>query len=412
MMKSKLFSYFSNWSMADFVIALTLLVFTAMNKLMPILLVLLGITLIAKRRNLKDYKQLILNPKNPLLWFAIFFSAHCLGLIYTNNTNDGIADVGMKLSFILMPIILGLVHTNFKLSHFIKFFVLGLTITCAIAYSIAVYKSIINREDNQWAYFTGSYLSYSMHRSYFATYLVIGFALSVYQFLKERNWFYVFASLLMGVTALLCYSKAGIIMLVLVAIYLLIHYSIVFNQKRVGLGLLLVFSLVSAVVFNSNKTLQVRFNKMIEALSSDKHDQAHLESSNSRVIMWETSWGLFSESPLIGVGTGDVGDELDRRNIELGNIAVAEESLNSHNQFLNTMVQLGLIGLIPLILIFLTSIRNAIRNNSLPYILITLILLFSLLFESFLETQAGIMPVTFILCLFILLMENEKRTSS
>lgn len=412
MMGSKHRSYFDGWTLADYVIALTLLVFTAMNKLMPILLVFLGITLFIKRRNFKEYTALLFSPNKPLVWFVIFFMVHVIGLLNTDNSNEGVADIGMKLSFILMPLILGFVKSNFKLSHFIKFFAIGLVITCTIAYTIAVYKSIINREDNHWAYFTGSYLSYSMHRSYFATYLVIGVGLSVYQFFKSKHWFYGFTTLVFSITALLCYSKAGIIMLILMAIYLSVHYMIQF--KRVKLGLVIMVVMIGAIgtVFYSNKTIRVRFSKMVEAVTSSQHDQQHLESSNSRVIMWKTSFQLFSENPLIGVGTGDVSDELDARNYQLGNIAVADESLNSHNQFLNSMVQLGLLGLIPLLMVFVASFKNAASNKSLPYFLITAIFFVSLLFESFLETQAGIMPVTFILCLFAVLMQNEKAIAN
>jgi O-antigen ligase len=125
-----------------------------------------------------------------------------------------------------------------------------------------------------------------------------------------------------------------------------------------------------------------------------------IESSASRAIMWSTAMGLFSENVVIGVGTGDVSNALDERNLELGNTGVAEKSLNAHNQYLNTAVQLGLAGLIPLLLIFITSFVRAVKTKLIEGILLTLILFLTLMFESFLETQAGIIPVTLLLLLF------------
>jgi len=122
----------------------------------------------------------------------------------------------------------------------------------------------------------------------------------------------------------------------------------------------------------------------------------------------ETSAGV----AFFGVGTGDVSDALDKKNSELGNTGVAGKSLNSHNQFLNTAVQLGVFGLIPLLMLFLTSMRKAIRMFDVNFLMISILLASTMLFESFLETQAGIIPVTFLLLMFNQTAVAQKKNSS
>lgn len=125
-----------------------------------------------------------------------------------------------------------------------------------------------------------------------------------------------------------------------------------------------------------------------------------VESSASRAIMWSTSVKLIKENPILGVGTGDVSDELDKKNLELGNTGVAKSSFNSHNQYLNTGVQLGCIGMISLLMVFIMSFRQAYRAGKFELFILSILLFATLLFESFLETQAGIIPVTLLLLLF------------
>ena len=196
------------------------------------------------------------------------------------------------------------------------------------------------------------------------------------------------------------YSKAGILIFAVLMIPLVYYLIAKKFSKLYGLLAVGVFALVLVVSIGSNSRLSDRFEHMVSGfVNHQKSGNTSIESSASRMIMWSTSIQLFSENVLIGVGTGDVRDELDKRNAKLGNLGVVEHSLNSHNQYLNTSVQLGLMGLIPLILSMLTALIVAIRKRNLILVLMVKAFVITMLFESFLETQAGLIPV----CLFTLL---------
>ena len=71
-------------------------------------------------------------------------------------------------------------------------------------------------------------------------------------------------------------------------------------------------------------------------------------------------------------------------------MGVVKQRYNSHNQFLNTMVQLGLCGLSMIIMIFITGFKNALHTKDLLLFFTFLAFLLNFLFESFIESQAGI----------------------
>ena len=76
-------------------------------------------------------------------------------------------------------------------------------------------------EDNHWAYFTESYLAFSMHRSYYATYMALGVLLSAERYFTFKNLKYLGAALLFALITLLTFSKAGILIMVILMIPLL-----------------------------------------------------------------------------------------------------------------------------------------------------------------------------------------------
>ncbi|MFN5149159.1 MAG: O-antigen ligase family protein [Flavobacteriia bacterium] len=404
--------YFRNWTFADYSIASVLLVFAAYNKLMPVLMAPLFFSLVMKRRDWNEFKKLF-QLTEPGFWFICFYTVHVFGLVNSENMNYALSDLGMKLSFLILPVLLFGADSKMTSKQVIDMMLFGLLIACFTAYSHAVYRSLYNAEDNHWAYFTGSYLPVMMHRSYFATYMAIGAILSASRFFQTKRWSYILLTSVFSITAVLTFSKAGILILIVTLFPAVLILTFRYYSRAIGLALTGLCIAGIFLIFNVSDTLSARFNKMLEgATNVSVKNNNTVESSEARMIMWATSIQLFSENPITGVGTGDVSDALDTRNKRLGNWGVAEKSYNSHNQFLNTGVQLGLLGLIPLILIFITSIWKGIRNNSFPFVMVTVILLLSLLFESFLETQQGIIPVTLFIIIFSLKPVDSQRLSA
>ena len=392
------------WTWPDYGVMTLLLSFTLYNRLMPMLFILTSLSLIIYRRERRDIRELI-SPKYPFTWFIAFFLVHGIGVLYSRDTYSGIEDVGMKLSLLAFPLFFLFTRLKLKLEDVLNGYLVGLFITCIVCFVYAGWRSCYHPEDNQWAYFKGSYFSFVMHRSYFATYLALGVLIAVKQLFSfdRKRWIYIGLILLFGSSTVLTFSKAGI--LIMMVLFIPLGYYLFSKYYDRWVGLAVVGGVLIGVLFviNTNDKLKARFIKMGEVLTANQTvNNVSVESSASRLIMWSTSVSLILENPFFGVGTGDVTDALNERNKKLGNTGVVEKSLNSHNQYLNTGVQLGLLGLVPLLIVFGTSLWLGIKRRKILLILVVCTFMLTLLFESFLETQAGVMPVTFLTLLFTL----------
>lgn len=67
-----------------------------------------------------------------------------------------------------------------------------------------------------------------------------------------------------------------------------------------------------------------------------------------------------------------------------------ENKLNVHNQFLETMLGQGLPGITLLFLLFFVGLIHSIKNKNWLFFTFILLVGFNYLFESMLNTQAGV----------------------
>jgi O-antigen ligase len=138
-----------------------------------------------------------------------------------------------------------------------------------------------------------------------------------------------------------------------------------------------------------------RLTPALEAVRAEKRDINMEDGTVQRIEIWKSSLELLRENPILGVGTGDVKDELLRKYDEKGMTFAKSYKLNSHNQYLQTSVALGFIGLLSLILMLLAPLIYAFKNKNYIYFFFLIIVGFSILVESMFENQAGVLFFTF-----------------
>lgn len=335
------------------------------------------------------------------VWLLMFFVMHLVGLFSTQNFDFAWMDIGMKASFIIFPLFFILTPIQINWKNFMNAFLIGVFVS--VLFNLT--SAIINyTQINDFNYFYGPDLSQLMHRSYWATYLSMAYFFFWYKFLFE-NTNRLIALLGVGLTftlTLLTGAKIGIILLLLITIVMIVVW-IKISKKRIFI-VLTIFGLFLSIFFVNLKSPQilerVQLSYKTVLIPMEKRDKTSFESTTARILMWDTAYDLISENFWFGVGTGDVKDELQKRNYEKGFTGVADKNFNSHNQFLNSHVAIGFFGVLFLLLSFLTPILFTKGNYKYMIIGVVVILFLSLIPEAFLETQAGIVPVAFFLSLF------------
>jgi O-antigen ligase len=331
-----------------------------------------------------------------------------IGLFWTENLPFAFSKLENKLAFVLMPVLLFFTVRKWSNVEWKQLLIYSLLFALVMYEILALWRFMVQSETSWQFEFLASRFSIFMHRSYFACYLVIGIVLL---FENLRSTFSVFSVLLIfffSLGVLQTESKAGILCLIFVFVFQLAR---VINSKNNKLLWILSssFLILISVILTTNNPIRARFETMWSSMANSKTKNNNtVESNSARIIMWSTSVDVWKDNFLFGVGTGDYDDALTEKNRQYKNLGVASERLNAHNQFLNTGVQLGLIGVVFLLMIFLSAYFNP--TKSVWYTLILVVFFINFLVESFLETQAGIILFCTLLLLFYF--PNEEKEVS
>ncbi len=109
-----------------------------------------------------------------------------------------------------------------------------------------------------------------------------------------------------------------------------------------------------------------------------------------RIEFWKTGLSIAKTHPLLGVGSGDVQDEFDKRYEAHNSILLPENRKRAHNMYLTVWITFG----IPGVVLFLSLIFNFLvvnfKERQLLGLLFMVIAMSSFLTEDTLETQTGV----------------------
>ena len=395
----------NTFTLADLGLSWILFFSIVYQKLVPIGFALMIISLFFKRQSITISEIFNFILRGPAFWFILYYLLLILGLLWTENQLFAFSKLENKFAFILMPTLLFYTVRKWGNLEWKQLLVYSLLFALVMYETLALWR-YIGQSENSWQFeFLSSRFSIFMHRSYFAGYLVIGIVLL---FENIRSAFSISTVALISffsVGVLQTESKAGIVCLFLVFVFQ--FYSLL-KLKHKKFNWILTFSIfLFSTILLTNNPIKSRFESMFDAVGNmQTKNNNSVESNTARIIMWNTSLDVWKENFLFGTGTGDYDDELTAKNIEYKNFGVARERLNSHNQFLNSAVQLGLVGFLVLLMIFISS--YFFSEKKLWQLLILVVFLINFLVESFLETQAGIILFCTLLLLFYTRNKDEE----
>lgn len=246
-----------------------------------------------------------------------------------------------------------------------------------------------------------------LHPSYLALYLIFSMLILAYLewplVKRSQPWRTVLNIALMiflSVCVMLCGSKIGFIMWVVIALMLTILLVREARRKWMPIiGLVLVCSILGGV-FQAAPALNMRILNVLRVAQESKVSPEAAESTAVRLLVYVSSWEIVSEQPWYGQGTGDFQDKLDAVYTEKGYIKAKERHFNAHNLFLQSWVSLGIPGLIMIIGIFIVMFQQAFKSREWIYIGFTTLFFLISMTESSLNVQAGVVFFAFFTVLF------------
>ncbi|GIV26463.1 MAG: hypothetical protein KatS3mg027_0277 [Bacteroidia bacterium] len=374
------------------------------------------------------YKDLIVRMKQgPFLSIFSLYIVYVIGMIYTSNIEYGFQKLETKFGMIIIPILL-LSYNDFfvgegfwRYSKAFVYFVLFVLIFCFLRacylFGYELYCRHYGIELDEYPYtnyFFSSYLSAFMHYGYFAMYVNVAIIL-IYSdllnssplrlFSKKSTALLVVVFLSLGVFFL--YSKVGMFTNVLIHIYyFLLFVKVTMSWKTLLKSsiVVLILMIILSVVFPENIE---RFKLVQNVFIEKKTDSTSVESTQLRYYAWKASIQLSKKAFLTGHGTGDVNDLLIEQYRKMNYVGALKKQINSHNQFLQTQIAIGIIGVLLLLCFFISTFLTAIQKKNHSLQIYVIILFIALLFESYLETQAGVIYLSFF-TFFLSFYEKDK----
>ncbi|MBL7962507.1 MAG: O-antigen ligase family protein [Flavobacteriales bacterium] len=339
--------------------------------------------------------------RGPLPWMALFYLWHLAGMAWSTDQDFGWMDMGMKASLLVFPLIgmltpkpggdgLRRVFIVFAVSGAVVSMILLLRASWLFAGEWWAVHQGAPPQGMPWTnHFFSSYYSPEIHPSYLSWYLAMGLlgwsASGAAQ--RHARWNIPVITAL-GVGVLLTASKMGWLVFALVLGHMVWHH----RRERVVYRPLFRFLLAGMVAFMALvagvRTLRM---KVVEAVQAAKGTQTNAEDSSAlRVQVWDVALELAAAHPLIGTGTGDVKNELVAGYERKGYLHALEKRLNAHSQYLQSLVALGVPGLLLLLGCTLWPLIQAMQKGDGPLAVFLLSAVLNFSVESMLEVQAGI----------------------
>ena len=362
------------------------------------------------------------------LSLTAYFLLSILAVFYSSNQNRAWFDVQQKLALVVFPILLAGMSPYFwkNIRWVFWAFLAGLFIasiydlvyaiqmSCAAGEAEGLFRFWVYERHMdigffqligmRMSYFSYGYFSQFMHPSYFSIYLTFSLPLIHYLYktksgLKRfEKTAYFFLGLYFIFIIYLLQSTAGFISLALVLLFMLIQELRIIKKKKRSFYFFrsaLIFIIILFIVhLKTNRISDFAAKIPIESIST---------SSSIRLQIWKNTYSLWSENSILGVGPSDIREAIKTKLAASGNLEFATGDYNMHNQFLESLIGLGILGLLALLAILYFSFKSAAGNKSILFVYLLLIITVNFFFESILNRQSGLFFFLFFLSLLAFL---------
>jgi len=324
-----------------------------------------------------------------------------------------------RISFLLFPLVLfypgGLIIKNIK--TVLKVFAISSVIYILYCFGNAIESSITIQNGVRVFYahpplytyesfFFGAYLSDLVHPTYMSMFVIMALIISFESvfdssqvFMKRVFW--GFCSLLFIIVIYLLSSRAGILSaIIVIPLYLLIRLSRIIPKYLIWLFTIMIV-IGSVFILKTNSRINYSFEDI------KKENLQNTMEKNVRFVIWKSAFGVIKDNFLFGVGTGDASGELKEEFLNRGYKDGYYDNMNSHNQFIEILIENGIIGLLIFLAIigYISYIGITEQNILLGLFLIMMIVFF--MFETLLNRLSG---VTFFPLFTFLLLHYKQQT--
>ena len=335
----------------------------------------------------------------PLIFYFIWIST---SLIYSKNLEIGLNKVLFFSPLVIFPFVFSTFEIKKQFTNLLIHFLIIFCFASIIYTEFTMVSRILNQNESLFLIFRKdfSYIELGkilgIHPPYYS--LIVSFCI-IYMINCYRNLYFgrittISLTLIMFVFVVHLSSRMAILSLIFVSLVSL--YNVHLKKYSLSKRIFVLF-LIGICISLSFYNIRATKNRFFEVTGMQYGSGLYIKSGPSKIKQWQS--GIEANNNfLFGNGIGDSKNSIIESNIKNNLIPFAQRKYNAHNQFIETYVGLGFIGLC-LLLYVLYFAYNSSNNKTLMFpFMIYLLLTFQT--ESYFERQRGLFFVLFVLCLF------------
>ena len=375
-----------------------------------IYIALLGISVLLV---LSKRDKLILNNVIQMQWIILLLFL-TLGLVYTINSYQLLR---ILLQYLFYTFLILMSFRNTFYTRMLEIFlwictILGVIIIITLIdknfivnnfsflYTESAIKSIIGRtESNAYSGLLGevAYSAFAMN---------IGISIIVAKYLSQKkisviNW----GQLTIFIIGILVSFKRSLLLIPIFAFFILFIISKKDNKIKNGIKILTLLIGIILIVI-------MIFPETLDTIGRFGANTTNGDALNGRTDLWEYSWDMFIQNPIIGLGFGSYTTFCNSQGFEWNYMA--------HNIYIQLLGEVGLIGFIIFMAFFINSIIKTLKSIKRECDVQNLQLLYFSLFMQIVFLLYGLtgnplyfpqQMIVYIICISILSNIRNKRSS-
>ena len=362
--------------------------------------------------NRKNLSQKLKYQKLALLPISLYV-LNFLHLLFLTEGGFDYSKIDTQLLLLLIPITIVLVSPSLKQITKVKqIFVYAMVAFCVISLISLGYNLIVNFEHKGDYNFIQTSM-YHFHYPYDALHINTAYAILIFsdkiKYLNKQ-----LATILFFIFLILSGVRLGVFCFVLISVFYFVKNIKQLMSYKLLLGVAATLIIGFVLIKNSRYVNDKFFDTLsklgfnTEQYVSEIGEEYH--KLTLREKLWSSANEAYDKSPSKLLGYGPNGSRQVLNNIYLNNSYNIEKGMNSHNQYLTTLLNGGILGLVVLLSIIVLALYKSYKSRSTVNTIIVNLILVVFITESMLERQKGI--VFFALFLTLIFIEGKLRLES
>lgn len=339
--------------------------------------------------------------------FMLFFGIYLISIFYSQDIEEAKVKILIKLPILILPFFFSVCFNNVNskiIERVLINFVFLFALSTPYFLLIALFRSLRNGSIYYTYPETGevisTYFTYAgltdwvIHPAYVSLWAGTAFLISMFFIYKTpRNILYWTASFSLFTLVILSQSRMNI--LALFSVLIAVTIGFVFRRYSLRKSLLS----ISVVMLTLGLFIFVFITRMGGRFSEVRTFRYDIEADNFhdgfngitiRLAEWKCALQEIKKRPFFGSGIGDARNHLEESYKRNKFFYGYREKFNAHNQFIETTLAVGFIGLASLIYIFIPVVYKAIRSRAWHVLAAMGYIVLCFLTESYLERQWGV----------------------